>query len=44
MKKLTSKGYKVTRSINTGNYIVTSPNGFSNSFASIRQAIIYYFG
>lgn len=43
MKKLISKGYKVTRSINTGNYVVTSPNGFTNVFPSIRQATLYYF-
>jgi len=44
MKRLEKKGYKVTRVIGTGNYVVTAPNGFSKTFTSIRQAINHYFG
>jgi len=44
MKKLEKKGYKVTRVIGTGNYVITAPNGFSMTFATIREAINHYFG
>ena len=43
MKKLTKNNYKVVKSTNTGNVVVTPPNGFTKVFNSINEAVKFYF-
>jgi hypothetical protein len=43
IKKMESKGYKITRSMQSNDIIVTDRQGFTKSFPSYNRAYKYYF-
>ena len=43
IKRFESKGYNLTKSISTGNIIITAPWGAISTFNSYNAAYKYYF-